>query len=188
MPDKLFRHDNNEREAHMLLVNRSLAIAALCLGALVLAIPQADAGTKNRYKSHGGAKYSKSFHSGKYHTRKRGHRRHAYHGTYNRHSYKRGYKRHYYKRGYALRGCYGAYCGKPYRYGNRGYYPKGFYGPNIYLRYYGSRRYYRPYPSIRTSYSRAHYNYCVKRYRSYRPADNTFQPYHGPRKACRSPY
>ncbi|MEM9105683.1 MAG: BA14K family protein [Pseudomonadota bacterium] len=172
----------------MLFVNKSLAIVALCFGALVMVVPQADAGKKNRYKSYGGVKYHNNIHSGKHFTRRHGHGRNAYHRNYNRHSYKRGYGRHIQKRGYALRGCYGAYCRYPYRYGKRGYYPRGVYGPNIYLRFYGQQRYYRPYPSIRTSYSRAHFNYCRKRYRSYRAADNTFQPYHGPRKACRSPY
>lgn len=34
----------------------------------------------------------------------------------------------------------------------------------------------------------AHVNWCFSRYRSYRTVDNTFQPYHGPRKQCISPY
>lgn len=34
----------------------------------------------------------------------------------------------------------------------------------------------------------AHVRWCYSRYRSYRDWDNTFQPYHGPRKQCRSPY
>ncbi|MEM5582149.1 BA14K family protein [Roseibium sp. AS2] len=34
----------------------------------------------------------------------------------------------------------------------------------------------------------AHYQWCNQRYRSYRSADNTFQPYNGPRRACVSPY
>lgn len=34
----------------------------------------------------------------------------------------------------------------------------------------------------------AHVRWCSERYRSYRVSDNTFQPYQGPRKACRSPY
>ncbi|ADZ70015.1 BA14K family protein [Polymorphum gilvum] len=34
----------------------------------------------------------------------------------------------------------------------------------------------------------AHYNWCQRRYKSYRAYDNTFQPYNGPRRACRSPY
>jgi len=33
-----------------------------------------------------------------------------------------------------------------------------------------------------------HYRWCERRYRSYRRWDNTFQPYHGPRKQCISPY
>jgi BA14K-like protein. len=34
----------------------------------------------------------------------------------------------------------------------------------------------------------AHVRWCYSRYRSYRDWDNTFQPYNGPRKQCRSPY
>lgn len=34
----------------------------------------------------------------------------------------------------------------------------------------------------------AHVNWCHSRYRSYRAYDNSFQPYHGPRRQCRSPY
>jgi hypothetical protein len=37
-------------------------------------------------------------------------------------------------------------------------------------------------------YSPAHVEWCFARYRSYRASDNTFQPYHGPRRQCRSPY
>lgn len=33
-----------------------------------------------------------------------------------------------------------------------------------------------------------HLAWCYDRYRSYRQSDNTFQPYHGPRKDCLSPY
>ena len=36
--------------------------------------------------------------------------------------------------------------------------------------------------------TRAHYRWCDNRYRSYRQWDNSFQPYHGPRKQCVSPY
>lgn len=36
--------------------------------------------------------------------------------------------------------------------------------------------------------SSAHYDWCHARYRSYRAWDNTFQPYHGPRRQCISPY
>lgn len=34
----------------------------------------------------------------------------------------------------------------------------------------------------------AHVRWCYNRYRSYREWDNTFQPYHGPRRQCYSPY
>ncbi|SHM12873.1 BA14K family protein [Roseibium suaedae] len=33
-----------------------------------------------------------------------------------------------------------------------------------------------------------HYRWCSNRYRSYDPRSNTFQPYNGPRQACRSPF
>ena len=33
-----------------------------------------------------------------------------------------------------------------------------------------------------------HVRWCANRYRSYRAYDNTFQPYNGPRRQCRSPY
>lgn len=44
-------------------------------------------------------------------------------------------------------------------------------------------------PTVRyRSVGRAHVQWCYNRYRSYRAYDNTFQPYHGPRRPCRSPY
>ena len=33
-----------------------------------------------------------------------------------------------------------------------------------------------------------HVRLCHQKYRSYRASDNTFQPYHGPRKQCRTRY
>lgn len=36
--------------------------------------------------------------------------------------------------------------------------------------------------------TRSHYAWCESRYRSYRRWDNSWQPYHGPRKQCASPY
>lgn len=33
-----------------------------------------------------------------------------------------------------------------------------------------------------------HVRWCSVRYRSYRAHDNSFQPYHGPRRQCRSPF
>lgn len=33
-----------------------------------------------------------------------------------------------------------------------------------------------------------HVRWCYNKYRSYRASDNSFQPYNGPRRECRSPY
>ncbi len=69
------------------------------------------------------------------------------------------------------------------------------YGSGIYLnfnvpsynyvepRYYAPRRIYRG-----GGLSRTHVEWCYDRYRSYRASDNSFQPYHGWRKQCWSPY
>ena len=38
------------------------------------------------------------------------------------------------------------------------------------------------------NHNNAHVSWCYDRYRSYRASDDTFQPYHGPRRLCRSPY
>ncbi|NVD38992.1 BA14K family protein [Ensifer sp. HO-A22] len=44
---------------------------------------------------------------------------------------------------------------------------------------------YRPQPS---EYSSAHVDWCLSRYRSYRPYDNTYVPRAGVRAQCMSPY
>ncbi len=86
------------------------------------------------------------------------------------------------------------YCNGRYYYGKRRYYrPYPVYRSRPYYRpgpryYRPGPRYYRPAPVYRGRLNQAHYNYCFSRYRSYRASDNTFQPYHGPRKPCRSPY
>ena len=46
---------------------------------------------------------------------------------------------------------------------------------------------YRPAPIYRGG-GNAHVRWCFNRYRSYRAYDNTFQPNHGPRRQCYSPY
>ena len=63
------------------------------------------------------------------------------------------------------------------------YYPYPMYRPYPY-RY----RYAVPPRRIYRSGQGAHVNWCYHRYRSYRAWDNTFQPYNGPRRQCRSPY
>jgi hypothetical protein len=41
---------------------------------------------------------------------------------------------------------------------------------------------------VYSSAGSAHVEWCLDRYRSYRPSDNTFQPYYGRRQECISPY
>lgn len=48
--------------------------------------------------------------------------------------------------------------------------------------------YVQPVQVYPAGYSQGHYNYCGSKYRSYHYPSNTFQPYHGPRRQCRSPY
>ena len=46
-------------------------------------------------------------------------------------------------------------------------------------------------PAPRRSYNGLppqHYNWCYNNYRSYHQASNTFQPYNGGRRQCRSPW
>ncbi|WDZ79895.1 BA14K family protein (plasmid) [Ensifer adhaerens] len=69
-------------------------------------------------------------------------------------------------------------------YYNQGYYNQGYYGPTYYRPRYYAPRYYR-----QTYYGGdAHTSWCYARYRSYRAYDDTYQPYHGPRQICISPY
>lgn len=84
--------------------------------------------------------------------------------------YKRGYKRH--KGYYFPRRAFTVVIGPGgHRYVQRRHY---------------NRHYKKRYRHVRLS--RAHYRWCDARYRSYRYSDNTFQPYHGRRKQCVSPY
>jgi hypothetical protein len=61
------------------------------------------------------------------------------------------------------------------------------------------QRYYRPYPreyyvyrpAPRRAYRSdwgAHVAWCYDRWRSYREYDNSYQPFNGPRRECRSPF
>lgn len=63
------------------------------------------------------------------------------------------------------------------------YYGNSYYDPYYAPDYYAPRRTYRVYRG-----GNAHVRWCYNRYRSYRAYDNTFQPYHGPRRQCRSPF
>lgn len=68
-------------------------------------------------------------------------------------------------------------------------------GPRHYKRrsvYVNQPVYRQPAPRLRRegriSVAQAHTNWCFNRYRSYRKWDNSYQPYHGARRACLSPY
>jgi hypothetical protein len=60
-------------------------------------------------------------------------------------------------------------------------------GPGFYFHFGPAPRHYAP-PRRAHRLPAAHIRWCQNRYRSYRASDNTFQPYRGPRRACRSPY
>jgi hypothetical protein len=68
-------------------------------------------------------------------------------------------------------------------------------GSSFYFHFGPAPRYHAPPPRYRHAPPRqayrlpaAHVRWCHNRYRSYRAWDNTFQPYNGPRRQCRSPY
>lgn len=98
------------------------------------------------------------------------HKRGGFYRYHNRHFYNghRGYrhKRH------------------GYRYYNGYWFPPAAFSFGIII----GRHYHGGY-GVRPGYMHPrHVRYCYNRYRSYRHYDNTFQPYHGPRRQCRSRY
>lgn len=89
--------------------------------------------------------------------------------------------------------------GRPYYRGHRGYrghrrgyrYYDGFWFPAA--AFIGGviigNAFNYPRPAHRyNDWYRLHVQWCDARYRSYRVSDDTFQPYHGPRRRCNSPY
>ncbi len=103
------------------------------------------------------------------------------HGHRGYREWRQGYRRHddgwwYPPAAFALGAIIGGAMAAPRYYGPR-YYEPGYYEPRYYQR--------RVYRAPRGS---AHVRWCQNRYRSYRAWDNTFQPYHGPRRQCWSPY
>lgn len=150
----------------MLTLTRSLAIAAMGLALLAMTAASAEAGKKYRYNK--GANFAAGVATG------------LIIGGIVAGSQRRGGS--YY--------CINGYCNGGRYYGPRRYYPSRYYyrpAPRYYYQR-PAKRYYRKAPRYRVSASQAHTNYCFAKYRSYRAYDNTFQPYHGPRKQCRSPY
>ena len=61
-------------------------------------------------------------------------------------------------------------------------------GPGFFFHFGTPAPRYAPPPRRTHRLPAAHVRWCHNRYRSYRAWDNSFQPYHGPRRQCRSPY
>ena len=97
-------------------------------------------------------------------------------GRHYRHGYRHGYGHNYYNNSGIYLGLGLGALGYGLGYGS-GYYHYPYYNEPIYR----PRRAYRGVASN-------HVEWCYNRYRSYRAWDNTFQPYHGPRQECYSPY
>ncbi|PWW01588.1 BA14K-like protein [Hoeflea marina] len=98
---------------------------------------------------------------------RRGFYRHRHHGYYNGH---RGYRHH--RHGYRRHNGY--------------WFPPAAFALGAII---GGAIASQPHVVVRPGYlSASHVRYCYNRYRSYRQYDNSFQPYHGPRRICRSPY
>jgi BA14K-like protein len=94
----------------------------------------------------------------------------------NRHYSKRNYSKNYNNnRNYRN---YNYYNGWDYYYDD--WWPGLFFGGAII----GPMLYQQPYLSSGS----AHIKWCYRRFRSYRASDNTYQPYHGRRRQCVSPY
>ena len=82
------------------------------------------------------------------------------------------------------------------------YHAPGYYEPSYAPGYYAAPRYVYARPRYahvaprrpvrakvrRARQAGAHVGWCSARYRSYDSYSNTFQPYHGPRQQCVSPY
>ena len=99
---------------------------------------------------------------------------------YKRRGFYRKHNRHYYNGHRGFRHQRGGY-----RYYNGYWFPPAAFSFGIII---GGPHYGRSY-GVRPGYTnRQHLRWCDRKYRSYRARDNTFQPYHGPRRACRSPY
>jgi hypothetical protein len=96
------------------------------------------------------------------HYKRRGFHRHNRHFYFNGH---RGYRHH--RHGY--------------RHYNGYWFPPAAFALGVII---GSHSHGGGYGIIRPGYTHPqHVRYCYNRYRSYRKYDNTFQPYHGPRRA-----
>lgn len=93
------------------------------------------------------------------------------HGWYGDNYYFNGYRGHRHRR-------------HGYRYYNGWWFPAGAFIAGAII----GNAINNPPPRYYRGGGSAHVQWCYNRYRSYREWDNTFQPYHGPRRQCYSPY
>ncbi len=103
-----------------------------------------------------------------------------------RHGWDNGWRRG----GWERHGWYNGHRGyRNYRHGYRQYngywFPLAAFGAGAII---GGAMAAPPRRAYAGSMSPSHVNWCENRYRSYRAYDNTFQPNHGGRRACISPY
>ena len=169
----------------MKLLGGKVLAVAIAMSMLPAAVPSnvplvgvtaAKADTHHR-RRHGGRNFYR--HGGYYGGR------HGYYGGRHRYYRDRYYRRHHRNDGgAALAGAViglgvGAALASQPRYDNDGYYGRRHYRA-------APRRYVdNGYAGRREPWSRAWYNYCSARYRSFDARSGTFQPYHGPRQFCR---
>ncbi|WP_157018449.1 BA14K family protein [Mesorhizobium xinjiangense] len=120
------------------------------------------------------------------------------HGRWERHGHQKWHRethRHYREHRGERRGHWKGYRGyREYRPGYRRnddgwWYPLAAFGAGVII----GNAINQPAPGQRSapayrSAGNAHVDWCYSRYRSYRAYDDTFQPYHGPRRHCNSPY
>ncbi|MCY0093902.1 BA14K family protein [Hoeflea ulvae] len=102
------------------------------------------------------------------HQKRRGYYRHNNHSYYNGH---RGYRNH--RRGYRRHNGY--------------WFPPAAFALGAIIGGAMNNNNYNG--NVRPGYTNPqHVSWCHNKYRSYDQRSNTFQPYHGPRRECRSPY
>lgn len=98
---------------------------------------------------------------------------------YKRRGYYRHYNRHYYNGHRGFR-----HHRRGYRHYNGYWFPPAAFSFGIIIDQHSYRGH-----RVRPGFTHPrHVRYCYNRYRSYRHYDNTFQPYHGQRRQCRSRY
>lgn len=101
------------------------------------------------------------------------------------------YNRDYYRRSYDRRGYYNGYHGSRYyrdgyyRHNDGWWYPMAAFGTGVII---GGAIASQPPVVVDGGINPRHVEWCLNRYRTYRPYDNTYAPRAGVRAQCYSPY